>query len=151
MTPDNVFFFWGGVLSNFHPIDSPDKTSEKVFMLMKAMKFGTPEEISAINSAPTPREAKKLGRKIKGFVPEEWDKIKVEAMMFALRWKWDQCQDFRDALITLRENFLVEASPVDRIWGIGFTFDKAMDNVDKWGQNLLGICLMNLQKEKELR
>lgn len=41
---------------------------------------------------------------------------------------------------------LVEASPDDRIWGIGFEAVKADANRDQWGENLLGLALMNVRK-----
>jgi predicted NAD-dependent protein-ADP-ribosyltransferase YbiA (DUF1768 family) len=35
---------------------------------------------------------------------------------------------------------------LDKIWGIGFGAKNAEANRAKWGQNLLGIALMNVRK-----
>lgn len=48
-------------------------------------------------------------------------------------------------LLSTGNREIVEASPVDNIWGIGFSSDNAMENVDKWGQNLLGKTLMKVR------
>ena len=44
---------------------------------------------------------------------------------------------------------LVEASPLDRIWGIGFREKKAMEmgNRERWGMNLLGNALMKVREQ----
>jgi ribA/ribD-fused uncharacterized protein len=41
---------------------------------------------------------------------------------------------------------LVEASPEDRIWGIGFTEKDAKENGERWGQNLLGKALVEVRR-----
>lgn len=42
---------------------------------------------------------------------------------------------------------LVEASPYDRIWGVGFKAAEAEKNRDAWGLNLLGLALMKAREE----
>lgn len=48
----------------------------------------------------------------------------------------------RQRLLQMGDRELVEASPMDKIWGIGFTEYDAEDNRQWWGLNLLGKALM---------
>ncbi|KAI3331702.1 DUF1768-domain-containing protein [Xylariaceae sp. AK1471] len=54
---------------------------------------------------------------------------------------------FRDVLLATGKRELVEASPFDRIWGIGFAAKSAEGKRQKWGTNLLGKCLMEVREE----
>lgn len=38
-----------------------------------------------------------------------------------------------------------QASPEDRIWGVGFGAKNAEENRDKWGENLLGLAIMKVR------
>lgn len=144
----NHLFFWGGVFSNFHPINGDtSNTSEKKFMEAKAIRFGDRVALERIRLAKTPNEAKEIGRQVRGYHQAMWDEIKVPCMMSALQFKWNNCEEFRKALKESGENILVEASPYDRIWGIGYKSDTALAYIDNWGENLLGKCLMNLRSE----
>ncbi|KAI1846617.1 hypothetical protein JX266_007190 [Neoarthrinium moseri] len=53
-----------------------------------------------------------------------------------------QAASFRAALLATGEHELVEASPYDRIWGVGFAAADADANREHWGENLLGKALM---------
>jgi len=46
-----------------------------------------------------------------------------------------------------KDYILVEANPKDRIWGIGYSDYDALNNIDDWGQNLLGKMLNEISKE----
>lgn len=138
-------FFWGGIFSNFYPIDGPSVTSEKVFMMQKALTFRDQNTFFAIANSKSPMTAKKLGRQVKGFNSDVWDKVKVDAMMMAIQIKALLLPEFVKALKSSGSKILVEASPDDRIWGIGFDEDNAIVNQEYWGQNLLGKCLMDLR------
>jgi ribA/ribD-fused uncharacterized protein len=54
---------------------------------------------------------------------------------------------FRDVLLTTGNRELVEASPYDRIWGVGFAAKSAEGRRQKWGTNLLGKCLMEVREQ----
>lgn len=141
-------FFWGGPFSNFYPInDDESVTSEKFYMLMKATAFHDYESITLISNSTSPREAKKLGRAVKNYNQEIWDEIKFSVMMSAIRLKVSIDRDFKDILLASENKILVEASPKDRIWGIGYDESNALDNIDNWGENLLGKALMNIRSE----
>jgi ribA/ribD-fused uncharacterized protein len=53
---------------------------------------------------------------------------------------------FKKLLLDTGDRELVEASPEDRIWGIGFGADTADANREQWGENLLGVALMNVRR-----
>ena len=138
-------FFWGGVFSNFYPINGDAVTSEHFYMEAKALFFNDFKTATLIRTAQSPREAKKLGRQVANFDEKEWDSYKEVAMRAALSLKLVMCKKFRDALRDSEGKTLVEASPTDKIWGIGFKEADAMDSIDRWGQNLLGECLMEIR------
>lgn len=152
---NQYYLFWGGPLSNFAELELiPYKgelwrTSEHIFMAEKALHFGDMESYEKIREAVRPNKAKALGRKVKGFSDEEWDKVKVEKMMLALEAKFS-VPVYRDFLKKTRGQTLVEASPWDRIWGIGFDAENALRNKENWGQNLLGKCLLEIRNKQKL-
>lgn len=155
-------FFWGhtehgskvtkACLSNFYPCefefnDKMFNFSEQCFMYQKALlfnDFGVAEQI--LNETDV-RTIKALGRKVKDFDNELWDKHKEDFMYNACYAKFSQNAELRDFLLGTGNSEIVEASPVDSIWGIGFSSDRAMENIDKWGQNLLGKTLMKVRAE----
>lgn len=106
--------------------------------------FGVAEQI--LNETDV-RKIKALGRKVKDFDNELWDKHKEDFMYNACYAKFSQNDELKDFLLSTGNCEIVEASPVDNIWGIGFSSDKAMENVDKWGQNLLGKILMKVRED----
>jgi ribA/ribD-fused uncharacterized protein len=142
---EDYLFFWDGILSNFHPISGHAFTSEKIYMAHKAMAFNDVETFNLITNSKTPRDAKKLGQAVKGFDAVKWDELKVPAMLNALNIKFLACKEFRTMLAQSIGKTLVEASPVDRIWGIGFDEENALANIENWGENLLGKCLMRIR------
>lgn len=48
-------------------------------------------------------------------------------------------------LLETGERELVEASPYDRVWGIGYGAADAEDSREFWGENLLGKALMRVR------
>ena len=153
VTECGYLFFWGGVFSNFHPCKIEYaghifKSSEQLFMYFKALEFEDTETLDLIIKANTPAEAKKLGRLVKNFNPTKWDEVKEMHMCNALEAKALYCEEFAKALFEIYKSYnLVEASPVDRIWGIGYTKEEALNNIDNWGENLLGQILTKLSNE----
>lgn len=155
-------FFWGhtehgsnvtrACLSNFYPckFEFNGKTfnfSEQCFMYQKAILFNDFEIAKQVLNETDVRKIKALGRKVKGFNNNLWDKHKEDFMYNACYAKFSQDNKLKDFLLNTGNSEIVEASPVDNIWGIGFSSDKAMENVDKWGQNLLGKVLMEVREE----
>lgn len=122
-------------------------TAEHYMMAAKARLFGDTEAAAQIVAAPNPGAAKALGRKIRNFDEAKWlanrDTI-VEAANLA---KFSQNVGLRDFLLATGEQVLVEASPIDAIWGIGLAADdpRATDPAQWPGLNLLGFALMRVR------
>lgn len=93
------------------------------------------------------KRAKALGKSVKGFNFDVWKEKRIEVMTKAVYSKLNCQKPILDQLAELQNKELVECSPYDRIWGIGYSSTQAMANVDNWGENLLGKVLMSL-KEK---
>ena len=78
------------------------------------------------------------------FSPQVWDSHKRDIVVQASKLKFSQHQGMRTFLLNTRSAVLVEASPYDRIWGIGLAQEDACSrNPLSWrGENLLGFALM---------
>ena len=81
--------------------------------------FGDEEALGRILASPTPAEAKKVGREVRGFDGATWERARSEAVVRGNVGKFGAHDDLRAFLLSTNETVLVEASPRDRIWGIG--------------------------------
>ena len=140
--------FWGGPFSNFYeaPFQAEGhsfKTSEQYFMWKKAMTFGDEETAALILAAETPKEAKKLGRKVKGYDDGIWAEKRESIMEEGCYRKYTSNPALKKMLLSYPDKEFVEASPYDKIWGIGLGEEEAARREEKeWpGQNLLGKVL----------
>lgn len=125
------------------------RSAEHWMMAEKARLFDDERTLARILAAQSPAEAKKLGREIQGFVPEVWETHKFEIVKTGNRHKFEQHRDLAAFLLSTHDRVLVEASPVDTIWGIGLAAD-APDaaNPARWqGPNLLGFALMEVRDQ----
>ncbi len=122
-------------------------TAEHCMMAEKARLFGDHRAYAQILAASHPEVAKKLGRTVQGFEEQRWvqqrDAIVVQGNMA----KFGQHAALRRFLVQTGERILVEASPVDRVWGIGLAADApAATRPAQWrGLNLLGFALMQVR------
>jgi hypothetical protein len=94
-------------------------------------------------------DIKKLGRQIKGFDNNIWDKWKYKIVVNGNYYQF--CYNISDnkmyhILLSTNNKILVEASKYDNIWGIGFSEKDALNNINNWGNNLLGKALMEVRK-----
>jgi ribA/ribD-fused uncharacterized protein len=158
-------FFWGHqpskdgtitktCLSQWWPADFvvaglTYRSTEHWMMAEKARLFGDADMAARILAVQSPAEAKKLGRAIQGFVPELWEAHKYDIVRSGNYHKFSQHQALRDFLLTTGDRVLVEASPVDTIWGIGLAADApAAADPARWqGPNLLGFALMEVRDQ----
>ena len=145
---DKYVAFWGGCFSNFFPchfwLDGKEWTSsEKYFMWKKAVTFADNEIAEQILNSDEPKIVKTLGRQVKGFNPNVWDKVKVDIMTSAVSAKFFQDADCNECIKLFPTQKFVEGSPTDTIWGVGVHYqDKNIFDETKWrGQNLLGHVL----------
>jgi len=113
-------------------------------MAEKARLFGDGEAREKIVAAASPAAAKKLGRGVRGFHEQRWARARFDIVVAASRAKFGQNPELAEFLVGTKNRVLVEASPVDRIWGIGLAATNgAAMNPEKWrGLNLLGFALM---------
>ena len=118
-------------------------TSEHHMMHRKAMIMGDAETARKIAAAPTPKEAKALGRQVAPFDKELWDKICEDVVVKILYDKFSQ-PALKTHLLGIQGN-IYEASPRDCLWGIGVGKAQAMAGKPHRGQNLLGKCLMEVR------
>ena len=122
-------------------------TAEHYMMAEKARLFNDDEILSQIRAAEHPGEAKKLGRLVKGFTQEIWLEHRFDIVIRGNVGKFEQNPALKEFLINTGKRILVEASPRDRIWGIGIGKDNPdAENPYKWrGENLLGFALMEVR------
>lgn len=121
-------------------------TSEQYMMYHKARLMGDEEVAEETLACKTPAEAKTLGRKVKGFDQAKWDErcdAIVEEGNFL---KFSQNEEMGEMLLGTGDREIVETSPNDKMWGVGFNSDDALDHVGEWGQNRLGKALVNVRQ-----
>jgi hypothetical protein len=123
------------------------KTAEHWMMAQKALLFGDEAAFQAIITAKTPAQAKEYGRMVEGFEEERWVAHRFEIVKQGNVHKFSQHPTFAQYLRRTGNRVLVEASPVDAIWGIGLPSDaEEIENPRTWkGLNLLGFALMEVR------
>lgn len=123
------------------------KTAEHYMMAEKARLFDNPDIFEKIIDCQSPAAAKKLGRKVKGFDPKVWESKRFDIVKKGNEYKFSQNPDLASFLVGAKNRVLVEASPVDPIWGIGMAEDHVhASQPAKWkGLNLLGFALMEVR------
>lgn len=119
-------------------------TAEHWMMAGKARLFDDEANLDRILAAKTPGEAKKLGRQVRGFEADVWQAACFDIVVLGNFHKFSQHDALRRYLLETVNRILVEASPVDPIWGIGLAQDDpaALDPARWQGTNLLGFALM---------
>jgi ribA/ribD-fused uncharacterized protein len=154
-TKEHTFFFRPeSPFSQWYParfvVDGITFANAEQFMMHgKAVLFGDEEAAARILDTPSPRAHKAIGRTVRGFVEETW-RARREVIVYAgSRAKFTQNEDLRQALLATKRTLLVEASPYDRIWGVGLAADNPrIDDPRNWrGKNLLGRILTRLRDE----
>lgn len=122
-------------------------TAEHFMMAEKARLFGDVAIRSQILAACTPAEAKALGRKVANFDGALWERERFGIVVAANAAKFGQHPELREFLVGTGDRVLVEASPVDAIWGIGLAADhEDAERPEHWrGLNLLGFALMEVR------
>ncbi|WLW51881.1 NADAR family protein [Streptomyces sp. YU58] len=119
-------------------------TAEHWMMAGKARLFEDPEAERRVLEADHPAEAKKAGRLVRGFDEAIWERERFRIVVEGSVHKFAAHAELREFLVNTGDRVLVEASPVDRVWGIGLAADdEAAADPERWrGPNLLGFALM---------
>lgn len=150
------YFFWNAKspFSNWHKARFLEgnieyNCTEQYMMYKKALLFNDKEIANEILKCKLPSEQKRLGRLVKNFNKEIWDKNCLDIVYNGNKLKFLQNPDMLKSLIDTKGKFLVEASPFDTIWGIGMSEDEAKKiDPSMWkGQNLLGKVLTKLRDD----
>jgi hypothetical protein len=120
-------------------------TAEHFMMAEKARLFGDEGARQQILASGSPGAAQALGRRVRGFDDRIWGEHRVDIVARGSVAKFSQHPDLRSFLVATGDKVLVEASPRDRIWGIGLGPDDpaAHDPLAWRGLNLLGFALMS--------
>ncbi|HVW37422.1 MAG TPA: NADAR family protein [Pirellulales bacterium] len=129
-----------GCFSNFaaYPIELDGQqwpTSEHYF---QAQKFEELEHREAIRQTISPMQAARMGRDRKKKLRPDWESVKVDVMMDAVRAKFTQHEELRFVLLGTGDAKLVEHTANDKYWG---------DGGDGSGENMLGQILMRVRTE----
>lgn len=151
----DYIFFWNHVVSPSNPYSlavfsqwyplsfiDPDqadiefKTSEHYMMYAKALLFD-PSRAEDVLAAPTPPDAQKIGRELKGWDKKKWDAVADGVVERGNYLKFGQSRDGKalQTLLGTRGKEMIEASPKDRIWGIGYGTKEAWAHREDWGTN----------------
>lgn len=123
-------------------------SAEHFMMAGKALLFGDQETHERILKAVTPADVKQLGREVRGFDDARWTEARLDIVVQGNLAKFSQHPALGEYLLSTGDQVLVEASPVDRIWGIGLAADDARaSRPEQWrGLNLLGYALMEVRE-----
>jgi ribA/ribD-fused uncharacterized protein len=144
--PDSeVIYFYGtreayGFLSNFsaHPIVMGRHTWPTSEHYFQGQKFAGTEHEGAILHASSPAIAARMGRSRQRPLRADWEQVKDEVMLEALRAKFTQYPELRERLLATGNARLVEHTARDRYWA---------DGGDGSGRNMLGVLLMRVRAE----
>jgi len=160
----DFLFFWGhtpkspgtvdaSCLSQWYPsaftLDGTRyATAEHFMMAEKARLFRDDDALARVLAAPTPADAKAVGREVRGYDDAAWAAARSSAVVRGNVAKFDQSAELGAFLKGTGERVLVEAAPRDTIWGIGMgaANPKAKDPAQWRGLNLLGFALMEARR-----
>lgn len=143
-----------GCCSNWYPAgfsfaDEEFATSEHWMMWQKARVMGDWDTAEKVLDAPTPRKAKELGAQVAPYDGALWDDVREELVYYGVREKFVQNPRLGNLLLSTKSALLAEASPYDRVWGIGLTADDPLfGDIASWrGSNLLGRVCMRVRSD----
>ncbi len=151
---DEYVFFWRGPFSNWHPCKFVDHVTgvefantEAAFMWYKANFFQDFSSRDAIAKESDPKKCKAIGRQIIGFNELTWSIVSFSFMSYVNYLKYSQNPELKQELLDTETRKLVEASPYDKLWGIGMGEDEdGVEDPANWkGANLLGLVLMSVR------
>lgn len=152
-------FFWGhqsksqiitkSCLSQWYPAQfSIDNirygSAEHYMMAEKARLFNDHDTLEKIITAKNPGAVKAFGREVKRFDQNIWNENRFQIVVNGNIAKFTQNSECKQFLLNTQNRILVEASPVDKVWGIGLAeTEENIENPLTWrGLNLLGFALM---------
>jgi ribA/ribD-fused uncharacterized protein len=150
---ENSILFYGGMFSQWADCTYSAKIgnntelvncAEQAMMLYKAHHFGDREAYDKIKQSANPHTQKQIGRRIKGFDKDSWEAVALNFVTYSNYKKFTQNKTWRELLLLTGNQMIIEASPTDAIWGIGYSVQdpRVFIEKDKWGRNWLGVAIM---------
>ncbi len=123
--------------------------AEQYMMAEKARLFGDEAVRAQILATGDPRTHKALGRQVSNFDQAQWGAERLNIVVRGNMAKFSQNPELRAALLATGDKIMVEASPYDRIWGVGLRADDPrVHERARWrGENLLGEALMRVREQ----
>lgn len=147
-------FFWGGEFSQWYPSkfkvwDVEYSTAEQYMMAQKALLFKDYETHEKIMAESNPKIQQELGRQVKNFDKQKWEAACKQIVYEGNYAKFTQNPDLLKLLKSTTGCELVEASPSDKIWGVGLAeTDPRIQDKSQWlGTNWLGEILTRLRED----
>jgi ribA/ribD-fused uncharacterized protein len=118
-------------------------------MAEKARVFKDEICLHKILLSDSPYVIKKLGREIQNFNEKIWNDLKFEVVVKGNYYKFKQNKPLQQFLLSTNDSIIVEASPLDKIWGIGLDENNPLSlNPNTWkGENLLGFAIMKIRDQ----
>jgi len=153
-TTEDMVLFWNGPFSQWEPcefvVDGIEyNCAEQYMMAEKARMFEDEATLEEIMDTDDPKEQKRLGRLVEGFDEDRWNAVAVDIVVKGNLAKFGQNPEFKKVLLDTEDKIIVEASPYDRIWGIGLRENdpRAWDRNSWLGTNWLGEALCRVRDE----
>lgn len=154
----SILYFWkpyqpNGWLSQWYPsiiYENGKKfaNAEQYMMYHKALLFDDVNIAKCILKTTDPFNIKKLGRAVCKFDQTKWDSNKYKIVTNGTYLKFTQNKILRDKLLNYDvDTRFIEASPYDRTWGIGYSYQDAEFNKHNWGNNLLGQIIGDIHRQ----
>lgn len=154
MTTEKFVFFYGGTFSQWCPsksvIDGVEYSCCEQYMIAKkALMFHDIDAYKEIMATKDPSRQKALGRMVHNFNKEHWERYCHKIVYDANYAKFTQNDEMFEVLKQTEDKEIVEASPTDRIWGIGLDEKNPLAwNKSTWrGCNWLGEAIMSVREE----
>jgi ribA/ribD-fused uncharacterized protein len=148
--PPSPFGQW--TASSFEIDGKSYSCAEQYMMAEKARLFGDTKIERQIMESDDPRRQQKLGKQVRGFEENQWAADRCNVVFRGNIAKFTQNEDLKTQLLATGNRRMVEASPIDKIWGIGFAANhpNAYDPGAWLGLNLLGKVLEDVRSHIRL-
>lgn len=147
-------FFWRGKFSQwaksiFEVNSIVYSCAEKFMMANKALLFKDYEIYGQIMANDNPKDHQELGRKVKNFNLDIWNSVARSIVYVGNYAKFTQNNDLLDLLLKTKGTTLVEASPIDPVWGVKLAEDNPLikDSKNWKGKNWLGQVLTQVRDD----
>ena len=146
--------FWNGPFSQWDTSEFEFEgirfnRAEQFMMLCKATFFKDYESANRVMAIDDPKEQKKIGRQVKGFDIDAWAEVARDLVYVGSYCKFTQSNEHNDALMKTGSTTLVEASPYDKVWGIGLSeYSPLALRRETWeGKNWLGEVVTQVRED----